>query len=172
MKEIRQANDKAVSPIIATILLIAITVVLAATLVTILGGFTHSASNTFGDAAATVSETGSSSSGYTLNLSITSFSGSSVSNSQVTIAVSLSNGSTYSATLNDHTINLTSTGKAGAHGYLEISITSSSSSFTAGTVYTLKVVDKGGYTGMYSISSVELTHNTSTIYTSGAITVT
>ena len=46
MKEIRPKEDKAVSPIIATILLIAITVVLAATLVTILGGFTHGAGNT------------------------------------------------------------------------------------------------------------------------------
>ena len=46
MKEIRPKEDKAVSPIIATILLIAITVVLAATLVTILGGFTHGVSNT------------------------------------------------------------------------------------------------------------------------------
>lgn len=40
MKEVIQKNDKAVSPIIATILLIAITVVLAATLYTILGGYT------------------------------------------------------------------------------------------------------------------------------------
>lgn len=40
MKEVVQKDDKAVSPIIATILLIAITVVLAATLYTILGGYT------------------------------------------------------------------------------------------------------------------------------------
>ncbi len=40
MKEVIQRDDKAVSPIIATILLIAITVVLAATLYTILGGYT------------------------------------------------------------------------------------------------------------------------------------
>ncbi|AKA48992.1 hypothetical protein IX51_07670 [uncultured archaeon] len=40
MKEVIQRQDKAVSPIIATILLIAITVVLAATLYTILGGYT------------------------------------------------------------------------------------------------------------------------------------
>lgn len=40
MKEVIQKKDKAVSPIIATILLIAITVVLAATLYTILGGYT------------------------------------------------------------------------------------------------------------------------------------
>ncbi|MFG1450286.1 MAG: archaellin/type IV pilin N-terminal domain-containing protein [Thermoplasmataceae archaeon] len=40
MKPVRIEEDKAVSPIIATILLVAITVVLAATLYTILGGFT------------------------------------------------------------------------------------------------------------------------------------
>lgn len=40
MKKVIQKKDKAVSPIIATILLIAITVVLAATLYTILGGYT------------------------------------------------------------------------------------------------------------------------------------
>lgn len=40
MKEVIHKDDKAVSPIIATILLIAITVVLAATLYTILGGYT------------------------------------------------------------------------------------------------------------------------------------
>jgi flagellin-like protein len=53
MKEIRPKEDKAVSPIIATILLIAITVVLAATLVTILGGFTHGVSNTVETAGVT-----------------------------------------------------------------------------------------------------------------------
>ncbi len=40
MKEVIMKDDKAVSPIIATILLVAITVVLAATLYTILGGYT------------------------------------------------------------------------------------------------------------------------------------
>lgn len=40
MKNVVLKKDKAVSPIIATILLIAITVVLAATLYTILGGYT------------------------------------------------------------------------------------------------------------------------------------
>ena len=53
MKQIITKDDKAVSPIIATILLIAITVVLAATLVTILGGFTHGASGSASTAAAT-----------------------------------------------------------------------------------------------------------------------
>ncbi len=40
MKKVVLKDDKAVSPIIATILLVAITVVLAATLYTILGGYT------------------------------------------------------------------------------------------------------------------------------------
>lgn len=40
MKKVITKDDKAVSPIIATILLVAITVVLAATLYTILGGYT------------------------------------------------------------------------------------------------------------------------------------
>jgi len=40
MKRVFQEKDKAVSPIIATILLVAITVVLAATLYTIVGGYT------------------------------------------------------------------------------------------------------------------------------------
>ena len=156
MKEIRQANDKAVSPIIATILLIAITVVLAATLVTILGGFTHSASNTFGDAAATVTETESSSSVYTLNLSITSFSGGSVSNSQVTVTITLSNGNSVSAVLSNDS--------AGGSAN-KVAWSSSSSSFTAGTVYTFS-------TSVGSIASIELTHSSATIYTSGAISVT
>ena len=45
MKQIINKEDKAVSPIIATILLIAITVVLAATLYTVLGGFTSGLSS-------------------------------------------------------------------------------------------------------------------------------
>lgn len=40
MKQVFRTKDKAVSPIIATILLVAITVVLAATLYTILGNYT------------------------------------------------------------------------------------------------------------------------------------
>ena len=53
MKQIINKEDKAVSPIIATILLIAITVVLAATLYTVLGGFTKGLST--GNPTASVS---------------------------------------------------------------------------------------------------------------------
>ena len=58
MKQIIYKEDKAVSPIIATILLIAITVVLAATLYTVLGGFTKGLSS--GSASASISFTGTS----------------------------------------------------------------------------------------------------------------
>ena len=159
MKEIRPKEDKAVSPIIATILLIAITVVLAATLVTILGGFTHSASNTFGDAAANVNETSTTSGSYYTQMSITSFSGASVSNSQVTITVTLSDGASISGTLPT-----TSTAKTIGTSSNSVSITSSSVNFTAGSVYVLTSA-----TG--SITSIELTHDSTTIYQSGTISV-
>ena len=151
MKEVRPKEDKAVSPIIATILLIAITVVLAATLVTILGGFTHSAKNTFGDAAATVSETEHNSTTYDLNLSVSSFSGSSVSNSHVTATVTFSNGGTASFALSS-----TTSGSI-------TSIKSSSSSFTSGTVYLLKSSSQ--------IASIDLSYSGATIYSSGTITL-
>ena len=74
MKQIINKEDKAVSPIIATILLIAITVVLAATLYTVLGGFTSglstsgsaTLSGTFANTTSNVSY------GYTYSLSISS----------------------------------------------------------------------------------------------------
>lgn len=55
MKNVINKNDRAVSPIIATILLVAITVVLAATLYTILGGYTSflGASTPLGEITAT-----------------------------------------------------------------------------------------------------------------------
>ena len=159
MKEIRPKEDKAVSPIIATILLIAITVVLAATLVTILGGFTHSAKNTFGDASATVTETNVSASpsslAYDLNLSISSFSGSSVSNSHVTATVTFSDGGTISFVLSSSS-SISSLGNI-------TSIKSSSSSFTSGTVYLLKANRQ--------VASIDLSYSGATIYSSGTISL-
>ena len=160
MKEIRPKEDKAVSPIIATILWIAITVVLAATLVTILGGFTHSASNTFGDAAATVNETAPSTGHYYTQMSITSFSGGNVSNNLVTITVTLSNGASISGTLPT-----TSAAKTIGTSSNSVSITSSSVDFTSGSVYVLTSTTE-------SITSIELTHDSTTIYQSGTISVT
>ena len=121
MKEIRPKEDKSVSPIIATILLIAITVVLAATLVTILGGFTHGVSNTVEIAGASVFEgTDSGSSGSysaTLYVNISS-SSSTIPNSQITLIATMTNGYTLS-------------------GYLSSlsNVTTSSSNFAAGSNY-------------------------------------
>ena len=92
MKQIINKEDKAVSPIIATILLIAITVVLAATLYTVLGGFTKGLSS--GNPTASISFVESSPDNY--SLSVNSISGN-VSLSSVVLQVF--NG-TYSGSIN------------------------------------------------------------------------
>ena len=92
MKQIINKEDKAVSPIIATILLIAITVVLAATLYTVLGGFTKGLSSGNPTASITFDET--STNNY--SLSVNSISGN-VSLSSVVLQVF--NGS-YTGSLN------------------------------------------------------------------------
>ena len=84
MKQIINKEDKAVSPIIATILLIAITVVLAATLYTVLGGFTKGLSSGSPTASATLTGTGP-------NYVLTFSSASNVSMSS--LALQISNGS-------------------------------------------------------------------------------
>ena len=66
MKQIIKKEDKAVSPIIATILLIAITVVLAATLYTVLGGFTKGLSS--GNPTASISFVETSTNNYSISV--------------------------------------------------------------------------------------------------------
>ncbi len=171
MKEIRPKEDKAVSPIIATILLIAITVVLAATLVTILGGFTHSASNTFGDAAATVSETPTATSySNVTTLSITSFSGGNVSGSQITMTITLNTGSSYSVTLPTSSSSSSDKSVTIVSGVETLKIAASSGYFTAGSVYT--ITDAGTSASHSYVTGIELTHDSATIYQSGTISVT
>ena len=82
MKQIINKEDKAVSPIIATILLIAITVVLAATLYTVLGGFTKGLSSGNPTASISFNEV----SPYNYSLSVNSISGN-VSLSSVVLQV-------------------------------------------------------------------------------------
>ena len=82
MKQIINKEDKAVSPIIATILLIAITVVLAATLYTVLGGFTKGLSS--GNPTASISFIETSTNNY--SISVNSVSGN-VSLSSVVLQV-------------------------------------------------------------------------------------
>ena len=118
MKEIRPKEDKAVSPIIATILLIAITVVLAATLVTILGGFTHGVSNTVETAGVT---SYISSNEILINVSSSS---SSISPSDITISVTGAKLTTPSGTPTSATLGAAA---------------SSTTAFTGGSDYTVPI---------------------------------
>jgi flagellin-like protein len=115
MKQIINKEDKAVSPIIATILLIAITVVLAATLYTVLGGFTSGLS-TSGSAtlSGTFANTTSSTNGYNYSFSISSSSSGGISISSLELKIvnntgtfttsALSSGSNH---IGNYTINVT-----------------------------------------------------------------
>ena len=159
MKQIMTKDDKAVSPIIATILLIAITVVLAATLVTILGGFTHGASGSAATASVSTqfSSTGSGSSYTTsLFLNVSSFSASNVSSSKIAITLTLTNASgvitTYSGYLG---------------GTLTNSATFASSTpyFTGGSDYEITVSGSSQITS----ATAQLTYSGSVIYFSGSI---
>ena len=104
MKEVIQRDDKAVSPIIATILLIAITVVLAATLYTILGGYT-----TFLGAStptASVQVKNSSTSTLPFYFVYVEQFGGNVSLSSVQLRITESNNSIYETTLTTGTTSI------------------------------------------------------------------
>ena len=115
MKQIINKEDKAVSPIIATILLIAITVVLAATLYTVLGGFTSGLS-TSGSAtlSGTFANTTSTTNGFNYSLSISSSSSGGIAISSLELKIvngtgtfttpALSNGQNI---FGNYTINVT-----------------------------------------------------------------
>ncbi len=145
MKEVRNANDKAVSPIIATILLIAITVVLAATLVTILGGFTHGVSNTVVTMSATTQETSNSSTSYTVYVNV-SASSTNLSTSQVTLFINGANEGSLASYITSHA-----------------NATTESSTITAGSTFSFSFNS--------TVTSLELTYKGNTLYQSGTITV-
>ena len=129
MKQIINKEDKAVSPIIATILLIAITVVLAATLYTVLGGFTKGLSS--GNPTASISFVESSPDNY--SLSVNSVSGN-VSLSSVVLQVF--NG-TATGSINLGTAassgTITLTGGSSSHDVLNYSISSGGSKYLSPT---------------------------------------
>ncbi|MGP6293881.1 archaellin/type IV pilin N-terminal domain-containing protein [Caldiplasma sukawensis] len=151
MKPVFDKKEKAVSPIIATILLIAITVVLAATLVTILGGFTHGVGNTVETPSVSVSELSpSGSSPYyiwinvsasTLNLSASSI-GISVNGASVGTLASQSSSTSTLSTLTPN---------------------NNPSYFNAGSVFEFQSNSQ--------VTSITLTYNGATIYTDNSITV-
>ena len=182
MKGIITKDDKAVSPIIATILLIAITVVLAATLVTILGGFTHGASSSAATASVTTqfNSTGSTTTGYTTSiyLNVSSFSVSGVSSSKIDITLTVTNttGShpgtyTYTGNLGG---SLTSTDK---YAVATITITADPSSFTGGSSYVISITAGAIGAPLYQPTpaqttsvTAQLSYSGSVIYTSSTIT--
>ncbi|MHB1621982.1 MAG: archaellin/type IV pilin N-terminal domain-containing protein [Cuniculiplasma sp.] len=145
MKQIRQKNDKAVSPIIATILLIAITVVLAATLVTILGGFTHGVSNTVETAGVTDK----------------------ITSNQITISVQSS-----SSAIPRSSITITVTGaklnNSKTSGILSsVDWNGSSSTFTGGSSYVVTISLPSGTTSTSGVS-FELIYKGNVIYNSAS----
>ncbi|SIM68664.1 flagellin-like protein [Cuniculiplasma divulgatum] len=146
MKELRPKEDKAVSPIIATILLIAITVVLAATLVTILGGFTHGVSNTVETAGVTSHIT---SKYIFINVSSSS---SAISASSITITIT---GASFKVTSGDTLAEV-----AG------VSSTSSNATFTGGSDYTVPISLSSSQT--VAGVSFELIYKGNVIYNSAA----
>ena len=153
MKQIIKKEDKAVSPIIATILLIAITVVLAATLYTVLGGFTKGLSS--GNPTASISFVEASP--YNYSLSVNSISGN-VSLSSVVLQV-------YNGTATG-SINL---GTAGTFGAIILSGAKINNQIGYN-------ISTGGSRYLSPTTSISLTNSkgagTSTTWTHGNVTIT
>ena len=164
MKQIMTKDDKAVSPIIATILLIAITVVLAATLVTILGGFTHGASGTAATANVPTQLATSSSTGTSVFANVTAFSATNVSSSKISVTLTVTaGGKTFT-----YTGNLGSTSLANASSSTTNTFTQKTppAFFTAGTDY---VFTDAALQSATSIT-LQLTYSGSVIWSSGTVT--
>ena len=181
MKQIMTKDDEAVSPIIATILLIAITVVLAATLVTILGGFTHGASGSAATASVTTqfnsTSNGATTPEYTTSiyLNVSSFSVSGVSSSKIDITLTVTNttggshAGTYTYTGNLGGPSLTSTDQ---YAVATITITADPSSFTGGSSYVISITPAAGQETPSQTTSVtaQLSYSGSVIYSSSTVT--
>ena len=153
MKQVINKEDKAVSPIIATILLIAITVVLAATLVTILGGFTHGVSNTVETAGVTSKVVGTSSTAGVIYINVSS-SSSAISASSITVSIT---GATFASTSVSGKTSGTLEAAAG------IASGSSNATFTGGSSYIIPI-----NTTSPSSVSVELIYKGNVIYNSAS----
>ena len=167
MKQIINKEDKAVSPIIATILLIAITVVLAATLYTVLGGFTKGLSSS-GSASLSGSFVNSttSSTTYSYNFSVASSSSGGISISSLELRITNVTGSNTSGALKNGINSI---------GPYSISISGlSGNNVVAGTTFTITVnstiptsssFHAGASQGITQISIIDTSSN-SVIYTS------
>ncbi len=153
-------KDKAVSPIIATILIVAITVVLAATLYAVLGGFTSLIGKPTPSGSFTISSSGSSTTGFTYSLSMDSLS-TNVSMSNVELKITASNGTAYTSSA------LSSAGPLtlGTSGYTISSIAPNTTTLSISTIITLTSV--GGAGGISQIALID-TASGGTIYSGAA----
>ncbi len=143
MKEILHEEDNAVSPIIATILLIAITVVLAATLYSVIGGYTSYLGSTTPTASLTVTDLNTQTdSSYMIYVSSVSPNGN----------ISLSD------------VNLLITNSTGTVSEINLGFASKSGSSTAsmGSVWNI-TVSAGNYLGENPVIKVESTSGIQTI---------
>lgn len=147
MKDVIMKDDEAVSPIIATILLVAITVVLAATLYTILGGYTTFLGSSTPQASITVKEVSTGTPPIYM-LYVQQFGGN-ISLSNVQMVVTNSNNTVFYTTLiTDQSIPGTGLG-----GLWNITVYGPSY-LSASTV--VKLTGYSGATGDQSISQVQL----------------
>ena len=152
MRQVISKDDKAVSPIIATILLIAITVVLAATLVTILGGFTKGASGSAATASATT-QFSNNTGGSNVYINVSAFSVTGISSGKISFTVTIT-GSTAAT--------ITGTLASGALASPNSSYTvSGPTTFTGGSDYKIS-----GYPRTINTVTVQLTYSGTVIYTS------
>ena len=155
MRQVISKDDKAVSPIIATILLIAITVVLAATLVTILGGFTKGASGSAATASATMQYTNNTSTGAKNNvyINVSAFSVRGISSSKIDITLTV-NGTAFTGTLSGPSLKSSSSSTY---------VITGSTQFTGGSNYVITGIspNPNGNT-----ITVQLTYSGTVIYRS------
>ena len=151
MRQVISKDDKAVSPIIATILLIAITVVLAATLVTILGGFTKGASGSAATASATT-QFSNNTGGSNVYINVSAFSVTGISSGKISFTVTIT-GSTAAT--------ITGTLASGALASNSSYTVSGPTTFTGGSDYKIS-----GYPGTINTVTVQLTYSGTVIYTS------
>jgi flagellin-like protein len=146
MKKVILNDDKAVSPIIATILLVAITVVLAATLYTILGGYTTFLGASTPSASIEVTTDSTSPPIYTLY--VQQYSGN-ISLSQVEMVITTTNNTVKDVNL------MTEYNKTVEIGGLwNISVSGASSYFGVTTTVLIKSVNNAS--GDQSIQQVSL----------------
>ena len=151
LKPVLYDKDKAVSPIIATILLVAITVILASTLYLALGGFfSHTTSSTPTISLGATNTTSDPSTSLTYTITTGASSGAMPSWSSTSWVITFANGATV--TLTNHTSNWTN----GAHYVI-----SGSTSSNVASGQTLVLTIKAGAT-YYNPTSIALMDTSST----------